>query len=89
MVSKKFLVGVSLLADALDLLVIGQMPGLSWVIDLPVTALHVAFAGPTGLLTLFELIPLVGTVPIYTAAALAYSDHGPEGLTGTSSEANR
>jgi hypothetical protein len=60
----------SLIADVLDFFVAGQIPILSWVIDIPVLIMHVAFAGAKGFFTLLEMIPVVGTVPLFTASAL-------------------
>jgi hypothetical protein len=62
----------SLIADGLDLFVVGQIPGLSYVIDVPLVLMHVIFAGPAGFSTLLELIPVVGTVPLFTIAALCH-----------------
>ena len=45
-VSRKTLLIASLIADLLDLLLVGQVPGLSYFIDGPLIAMHVAFAGP-------------------------------------------
>jgi hypothetical protein len=59
-----------LIADLLDLVVVGQIPGLSYFIDGPLIAMHVAFAGPAGLATALELVPVVGTILIVTLAAL-------------------
>ena len=72
--TKKQLVTASLIADALDMVLVGMIPGLSWLIDLPVVAMHVAYAGPVGLLTLFELVPVVGAIPIFTIAAMSHGD---------------
>jgi hypothetical protein len=69
---KADLVKLSMLADFLDIVVVGQIPVLSWVIDIPVIIMHVAYAGPTGLSTLLELIPVVGILPIFTMAAAGY-----------------
>ena len=74
MLTRKLLIIASLVADALDIAVVGQIPGLSYAIDLPIIAMHVAFAGPAGLATLLELVPMVGTVPMFTAAAMMYPD---------------
>jgi len=71
--TKKELIAASIAADVLDLIVVGQIPGLSWLIDIPVICMHVAFAGAAGLLTMFELIPVVGTIPLFTIAAFAHS----------------
>lgn len=60
----------SLIGDVLDFLVIGQAPIISWVIDIPVVLMHVYFAGPKGFFTIVELIPVVGTLPVFTASAL-------------------
>jgi hypothetical protein len=72
--TKKMLVAVSADADALDVVVIGQLPGLSWFIDAPVLAMHFMYAGPKALPTLLELVPVVGTIPLFTIAALSYPD---------------
>jgi hypothetical protein len=73
-VTKKHLLIASLIADALDFAVIGQMPGLSWFIDIPLIAMHVAYAGPAGFSTLLELVPVVGTLPLFTIAALSHGE---------------
>lgn len=70
--SRTRLVAISLVADALDTIVLGQLPGLSWFIDIPTILVHLVFAGPIALLTLGELAPVVGTLPLFTAAALLY-----------------
>lgn len=64
------LVIFSLIADVLDFFVAGQVPLLSWIIDIPVIIMHVAFAGWKGIFTVFELIAVVGTIPLFTASAL-------------------
>jgi bacteriorhodopsin len=66
---------LSLVADALGILVIGQIPVLSWVIDIPVIIMHLAYAGPVGLGTLLELVPVVGILPVFTLAAAGYEKH--------------
>jgi hypothetical protein len=71
-VSRKNLIIASLVADALDIALVGQIPGLSYFIDLPVIAMHVIYAGPGGLATLLELVPVVGTLPIFTLASLRH-----------------
>lgn len=68
------LITASIVADVLDIFVIGQIPGVSWFIDIPVIVMHVAFAGPGGLSTLLELIPGVGTIPIFTIAAFSHGE---------------
>jgi hypothetical protein len=73
---KSTLVTLSLIGDLLDIAVIGQIPGLSWFIDIPIIICHVAYAGPGGFMTMLELIPVVGTLPLFTIAALAHKDHG-------------
>ena|GEM_PF-5800494 len=72
--TKKQLLIASGIADSLDLIAVGQIPGLSWFVDIPVLLIHVAFAGPKGWITVLELVPLVGTIPIFTLAALQYED---------------
>jgi hypothetical protein len=71
-VTRQNLIVASLIADALDIAVVGQWPGLSWLIDLPLIALHVWYAGPAGLPTLLELVPVVGTLPLFTVAAFSH-----------------
>ena len=68
--SRHLLIGVSLFADVLDWFIAGQIPVLSWIIDIPTVLMHVAFAGPGGYFTLIELIPVVGTLPLFTFAAI-------------------
>ncbi len=72
---KSTLVILSLIGDVLDVLVIGQIPGLSWFIDIPIILCHVAYAGPSGFATLIELVPVVGTLPLFTVAALSHKNH--------------
>ena len=74
--TKGNLVKISMVADFLDFVVVGQIPVLSWVIDLPVIIMHVAYAGPAGLTTLIELVPFVGILPMFTLAAAYYEDKG-------------
>lgn len=66
-VNRTTLIICSLIADALDFFVAGQIPILSWIIDIPVIIMHVVFAGAKGFLMIFELIPIVGTIPLFTA----------------------
>ena len=68
------LVAISVIRDALDFVVIGQIPGLNWILNIPVIILHYRFAGPRALITLFENVPGIETLPCFTAAALAYPD---------------
>jgi hypothetical protein len=68
-VDRKTLIGWSIAADVLDVIAVGQIPGLSWFIDIPILLLHVAFAGPKGFFTLLEMIPVVGTIPLFTISA--------------------
>ena len=72
-ISRKALLVVSVIADALDFLGFGAFP-FFWtlVIDIPVTIIHFCYAGPRALVVLAEYIPFVGFVPIYTLAALFY-----------------
>jgi hypothetical protein len=69
-VNRTALVIFSLIADVLDFFIAGQIPLLSWIIDIPVLIMHVVFAGAKGLLLMFEMIPVVGTIPLFTAMAL-------------------
>ena len=70
---------LSVIADILDLLVIGNIPGLSWFIDIPLILLHFAAGGPAALVALLEAIPLVGLVPIFTWLAWRYHNTGVYG----------
>ena len=70
---QKQLFYMCLLADILDLLIVGQWPGLSWVIDIPAIVMYVSYAGTAGLTKLLlELIPVIGTFPIFTLAAMSH-----------------
>ncbi len=73
-ISKKTLVAVSIVADAVDvLLLVGISPGpWSLITEAPVTAMHFMYAGPKAALVLTEFIPFAGFLPIYTIAALLY-----------------
>lgn len=73
--TKQQLIIASIIADVLDVFVVGQIPGLSWFIDIPVICLHIAFAGPKGFFTILELIPVVGTLPLFTVAAFSHEAH--------------
>jgi len=68
------LIGVSLAADILDVLVVGQLPVISWVIDIPVILMHLKFAGAKGFWTILELVPVVGTLPLFTVAAFTHEN---------------
>jgi hypothetical protein len=68
------LIAISVLRDALDFVVIGQIPGLNWVLNIPVIIMHCRFAGPRALITLIENVPGIETLPCFTAAALSYPD---------------
>jgi hypothetical protein len=70
--SRKTLLVFSIFADVLDFLVVGQIPILSWVIDIPLIVLHVQYAGLRGLWTLLELVPFVGLLPVFTIATFAH-----------------
>ncbi len=72
-ISRKLLIAVSAIGDGLDFLGFGAFPFFwSVVIDAPITILHFLYAGPRALVVLAEYIPMVGFLPIYTIAALAY-----------------
>jgi hypothetical protein len=73
-VTRKTLIIASLVADALDLLLVGLLPGVGWLIQGPVIAMHVAYAGPVGWAMLLELVPMMGAIPMFTVAALAYPE---------------
>ncbi len=70
--TKQQLIVASIIADVLDLIVVGQIPGLSWFIDVPLIVMHVAYAGAGGLWTVLELVPIAGTLPMFTIAAFAH-----------------
>lgn len=72
----------SIARDALNFIGIGQIPGLCWLLDLPLIVMHFRYAGPASLFTLLETIPVIGFVPFFTIAALCYPedhDHGSGG----------
>lgn len=70
--TKKTLIAVSAARDALDFVMIGQLPGLNWLLNIPVIYLHYRYAGPLALLTLFENVPGIETLPGFTVAAISY-----------------
>lgn len=72
--TRKQVIIASIVADILDIFVIGQIPGVSWFIDIPVIVMHVAYAGPSGYSTLLELIPGIGTLPIFTIAGFMHEE---------------
>ncbi|MDB6025858.1 MAG: hypothetical protein JWM68_2081 [Verrucomicrobiales bacterium] len=74
--TKKTLLKISAAADALDL-VTGWIPG-PWtlIVDVPVFICHFLYAGPRALWVLTDNIPIVGILPIYTIAAMAYPEKG-------------
>jgi len=73
-ISKKTLVTASIIADAVDvLLLVGISPGpWSVITEGPVTVMHFMYAGPRAVVVLAEFIPFAGLLPIYTIAALLY-----------------
>lgn len=71
--NKQQLIVASIIADVLDVFVVGQIPVLSWFIDIPIIIMHVNFAGAKGFMTLIELVPVVGTLPLFTFAAFSHS----------------
>lgn len=66
------LLAISIASDLLDLFVLGQAPGIGWVLDAPMFFFHFVFAGPIALLTVPEIIPGIGTIPAFTLATLGY-----------------
>lgn len=78
LVSRKTLLTISAIADALDFAGGGILVGpWSLIIDVPVTILHFLYAGPRAAIVLAEYIPLVGLVPFYSIAAASY-DKAPK-----------
>jgi hypothetical protein len=73
--TKSQLITVSGVRDFLDFILIGQIPGLNWLLDLPVLIMHLKYAGPVALFTLLEAFPIVGFFPIWTIAAMSYKNH--------------
>lgn len=79
--SKRTVLILSLLADALDLTGIGHFFPFGLLIDIPITCVHVAYAGKRGLATVLEMVPFGGLLPIFTIAALLYGKpHDPRPL---------
>ncbi len=70
--SKTTLVIISALRDVLDLLIVGQIPVLNIIVNVPVMIAHYWYAGPVSLLSLIENVTGVETLPCFTALALAY-----------------
>lgn len=73
-ISKKTLIMASIVADAVDvLLLVGISPGpWSVITEAPVSVMHFMYAGPRAVAVLTEFIPFAGFLPIYTIAALLY-----------------
>lgn len=72
--TKRQLIMWSIARDSLDFIGIGQIPPLSWLLDLPLIFMHFSFAGKAATIVLFELIPFVGILPLFTFAAFSYPD---------------
>jgi hypothetical protein len=77
--TKKTLITCSIIRDALNWLLVGQIPGVCQLLDVPLLIMHYKYAGPQASWTLLELIPMVGLIPIFTIAACNYPD--PVGAT--------
>lgn len=77
--NSKLLLGASVTADLLDCFLIGQIPGLGHILDLPVFILHFMAGGPKALLTLAEAIPAVGFLPVFSYFAWRYHKTGSYG----------
>jgi hypothetical protein len=73
--TKKQLIKWSAGRDALNFIGIGQIPGLCWLLDLPLIIMHFNYAGPAAIFTLFETIPIIGFFPFFTVAAMMYPNH--------------
>ena len=67
-ISKKTLLAVSMVADAVDvLLLVGISPGpWSIITEAPVTVMHFMYAGPKAAIVLTEFIPFAGSCRIGT-----------------------
>ena len=75
-ISRKTLLIASVVADVVDLLTVSFGGGTQWFpfIEIPVVILHFMYAGPKAALAMFDLIPGLGLLPLYTIAALLYID---------------
>jgi hypothetical protein len=75
-VSRKTLLIASVIADAVELLTVWFWGGTQWFpfLETPVIVLHFMYAGPKAALAMFDLIPGLGLLPLYTIAALLYKD---------------
>jgi hypothetical protein len=75
-VSRKTLLIASVIADAVELLTVSFWGGTQWFpfLETPVIVLHFMYAGPKAALAMFDLIPGLGLLPLYTIAALLYKD---------------
>jgi hypothetical protein len=80
--TKAQLIKWSAARDALNFVGIGQLPGLCWLLDLPLIIMHFNYAGPSAIFTLLETIPIIGFFPFFTVAAMMYPNHdAPEVAT--------
>ena len=72
----RMLLTLSIIADILDIFVVGQIPGLSHIIDVPIILLHFLAGGPRAFLTILEALPLAGFLPIFSWFAWRYHRTG-------------
>jgi hypothetical protein len=69
----------SIIADVLDIAIIGQTPGIGHILDLPVFIMHFMAGGPKAAFTLLEAIPGIGFLPIFSWFAWKYHKTGRYG----------
>jgi hypothetical protein len=79
--TKSHLIKWSVARDALNFMCIGQLPGLAWLLDLPLLIMHFNYAGPAAIFTILEMIPVVGFFPFFTVAAMLYPNHDEPSAT--------
>lgn len=74
--NSKTLLIASIVADLLDIAIIGQTPGVGHLLDFPVFVMHFMAGGPRAAFTLLEAIPGIGFLPIFSWFAWKYHTTG-------------
>ena len=87
--TRKTLIYCSMARDLLNIVGIGAIPPLSWLLDLPLLVMHFNYAGPKAAFTLLELVPVVGVFPFFTVAAFNYPDRDAAPAAGPPPRAGR
>jgi hypothetical protein len=77
--NSKALLTASVVADVIDMFLVTQIPGLSHVLDFPVFMMHFKAGGWKAAGTLWEAVPMVGCLPVFSFYAWKYHKTGVYG----------